>query len=120
MIFKVRVFLGLCVALFSLKADAIYIFAEGGGTVSPDLTGKNLIAGRTYTLIAKPTPGYTFDHWTVSDYYASVSSKLRFAVLNGLLYLEDGTNRVYAGPINADFTAHFLAKTIIPGSYIGI
>lgn len=117
---KVRAILGLCAVLFSLMAPAVEIYIEGGGTVSPDLTGKNLVAGRTYTVTAKPSPGYTFGHWNIDEYFASESPKLRVMILNGRFYVEDGTNYLYVGNFNTYIMAHFLPKAVIPGTYIGM
>jgi hypothetical protein len=128
--YKVRAIVGLCLVLFSLKALAITIITESGGlvsggTVSPDLTGKNLIANRIYTLTAKPRAGYTFDHWSVWDTYYETrheyySPKLSFTLLNGFVAIKDGTNYDFAGPINDYFTAYFVPKPIVPGTYISI
>jgi len=128
--YKVRAIVGLCVIFFSFKACAITIMTESGstvsgGTVSPDLTGKNLIEGRTYTLTAKPSAGYTFDHWTEYDSYWETrheycSPKVSFTLLDGVVYVKDGTNYDFAGPFDCYFTAHFVPKTIVPGTYIGV
>jgi hypothetical protein len=124
--YKVRAIVGLCLILVSLKARAINISIEDGGTVSPDLSRKHLIGGRTYTLTAKPRAGYRFDHWSVADFYYSDhrleydSPKLSVTLLNGLLYIKHGTNYDFAGSFETYFTAHFAAKAIVPGTYIGI
>jgi PKD repeat protein len=122
--YKVRAIVGLCLILFSLKAFAITIIIDGGGTVSPDLTGKNLIANRTYTLTAKPQAGHRFEYWTITDdygsYYEYDSPKLSFILLNGLLYVKNGTNYDFAAPFDSHITANMGPKAIIPGPYIGI
>lgn len=54
---KARWTIGFCALFLCTRTFAITITTEGGGAVSPDLTGKNLIAGRTYTLTAKARAG---------------------------------------------------------------
>jgi hypothetical protein len=118
MINKMRAFLGLCAVAFCSTAGAINISTEGLGTVSPDLTGKQLIGGTTYTLTAKPRAGYKFDRWISSDEFRS--PKLSITLLNGLLYVKNGTNYYYIGGSDSTITASFVSKTIVPGTYVGI
>ena len=42
------------------------VTTNGSGTVSPNLNGKNLKAGRSYTLIATAKTGNVFSNWTGS------------------------------------------------------
>jgi len=122
--YKVRAIIGLCIVLLGLKAGAINILIEGWGTVSPDLTGKSLIAGKTYTLTAKPRAGHRFDYWIITDdydnYHEYDSPKLSFTLLSGLLYVKNGTNYDFACPSDSHITAYMGPKAIIPGTYIGI
>lgn len=114
-----RAILGFCAVALNLNVHAITILTEGLGTVSPDLTGKNLIGGRTYTLTAKPHAGYAFDYWEVdADQYNS--QKLSITLLNGLLFVKDGTKDTLVGAFDSTITAHFGAKPIVPGTYVSI
>ncbi|HTD66651.1 MAG TPA: immunoglobulin domain-containing protein [Candidatus Limnocylindria bacterium] len=49
---------------------------EGNGTVTPNLDGKPLEIGRTFTLTAKPGRGSLFSHW--SGFESSTSPVLTF------------------------------------------
>ena len=44
----------------------VTVITNGGGTVSPNLNGKNLKAGRSYTLTAIAASGNVFSNWTGS------------------------------------------------------
>src|SRR6267142_7016013 len=113
MIFNVRAILGLCAIALTLNAGAINIFTDGLGTVSPDLTGKNLIGGRTYSLTAKPRDGYKFDRWTFQGSPDEFSSpRLSITFLDGILFVKNGTNYDSEGMSDSTVTANFVPKTI--------
>lgn len=121
MIFKVRAILGLSAVAFNFNAGAINISTEGLGMVSPDLTGKQLIGGRTYTLTARPRAGYKFDRWTFQGSPDEFSSpKLSMTLLDGILFVKSGTNYNSEGLSDSTVTANFVPKTIVPGTYVGI
>jgi hypothetical protein len=63
MMYKVRAIVGLFVVLASLSASGFEIYSDGGGTIAPDLYGKDLVEGRIYTITARPQPGFLFYVW---------------------------------------------------------
>jgi hypothetical protein len=56
---------------------------NGGGTVTPNLNGKLLGVGNSFTLIAKPAPGNIFAGWT-GDLESS-SPTLKFAMQSNMV-----------------------------------
>jgi uncharacterized repeat protein (TIGR02543 family) len=47
-------------------SGSITVIINGHGTVSPNLNGQNLQAGKSYTMQARPGAGYVFAGWTGS------------------------------------------------------
>src|ERR1041385_3461914 len=124
MTIKVLAIFGLGVVLFGLKACGINISMEGLGTITPDLNGRILVGERTYTITAKPRAGFTFGGWSVWDPYYGVDTEFHSPTLNitlvdGQLFVKRGTNYESAGSFDASFTARFLPKNIIPGTFRG-
>ena len=77
---------------------------RGPGTLRPDYNGSNLVVGKTYTMVARPEPGYVFTNWT--DGYATVlgdQSRLKFIM---------GTNSV--------LIANFIKRDSLASELTGI
>jgi uncharacterized delta-60 repeat protein len=87
----------------SFQTSPLDIIIVGNGTVKPDLDGKELEVGATYTLTAKPASGNLFSNWT-----GSVTSTL--AVLPFVMVS------------NAVLQANFVPSPFIPvkGVYNGL
>jgi len=81
----------------------INVDVDGQGTVSPNLDGVPLKAGKTYTVTAKPKPGYIFSGW--SGAISTNTPKLAFVPQDGM-----------------DLQAHFVPNPFIPvkGTYSGL
>ncbi len=56
----------------------------GRGTLSPNLNGKSLVVGRTYTMTALPGPGYAFSTWRGTG-LESHAPKLTFVMTKALV-----------------------------------
>jgi len=82
----------------------------GDGTVRPDLNGQQLQAGKSYTLTAKPAPGWVFAGW--SGAISASTPKFTFVFQDGMILQASFTpspfspaNGNYAGLYQEDHTA---------------
>ncbi len=48
----------------SFHTSPLDLSVEGNGSITPNLDGKQIEIGRTFTLTAKPAPGHLFSHWS--------------------------------------------------------
>jgi hypothetical protein len=64
-------------------ATPLAVTVVGNGTVSPDLDGRSLEVGKSYTLTAKPAPGHKFAGWTGG--ITSSQPRLTFTMQPGLV-----------------------------------
>ncbi len=77
------------------------------------------LGGKTYKLTAKPRAGCRFDYWSLNGYEYR-SPKLNLTILNGYVCIKGVTNLDIIGSFDSSFTAYFIPKAIVPGTYIGI
>lgn len=108
----------------SITSHQFAITQEGQGTISP-LLGSSIVAGRTYTLTAKPAAGQEFAGWTGS--IVSDSPKITFVAgsnivlharfvaspflpimgnYNGLFYEDSQINQYSSGSFSVTVSAH--------------
>ena len=64
-------------------ASTLTLQVNGDGKLSPDLSGKSLTVGNSYTITAIPAKGYVFSHWDGS--VSSTTPKLSFAMQENLV-----------------------------------
>ena len=83
--------------------NRLTVVINGAGSVSPDYNGQALLVGHTYTLTAKPNPGFSFAGWTGD--VPTNNPVLRFVMTNGLV-------------LQANFAANPFAPA--KGSYAGL
>ena len=90
-------------AIFRPDTNRLRVQISGLGSVSPNLTNASIFAGRSYSLVATPRPGYVFSHWDGD--VKSPSSVLKFVMRPGL-----------------ELTAHFVPNPFAPrkGVYTGL
>ena len=69
-------------ALTYVSMSMLVVQTNGLGTVAPNLNGKQLQVGQTYTVKAKPGPGQAFASW---NGVASQSSELTFVMQSNLV-----------------------------------
>lgn len=72
----------------------INVVIVGQGSVTPNLSGKTLVAGRTYTMTAVPSPGWLFANWTGS--VSANTPTLTFVMQNSMSV----TATFYPGPFH--------------------
>ena len=62
----------------------VTVTVVGGGTVSPNYNGQQLVIGQTYKLQAKPKSGFAFVGWTGSQ--VTDAEKITFVMAPGLAF----------------------------------
>jgi hypothetical protein len=87
----------------SVQKQALTVTTNGVGTVSPDLNGKILQLGNTYTVTAKPGAGNVLSNWTGS--LTSTAVKLTFVMVSNMV-------------LNATFATNMFVP--VQGTYNGL
>lgn len=78
---------------------------RGRGTIeSTNYNGKILVVGREYTMVAKPSAGWTFTNWT-DGYGLGVTNQPRFT---------------FVMKTNSAFIANFVKRSSLPGPLAGV
>ena len=77
------IFLFLCLAAATGfgQTAALTLQINGDGTISPFISGQQLVTGKSYSMTAKANGGFTFTGWTGSE--TSGKSKLTFVMAVG-------------------------------------
>jgi hypothetical protein len=108
--------------VISILSRQLALSQEGQGAISPPM-GSSIIAGRTYTLTAKPGPGQEFAGWTGSINSDSpiirfvansnivlhakfVPSPYILGTYNGLFSEDSGVNQNSSGSFSVTVSAH--------------
>lgn len=71
------------VAVQAITSGGLTVTIDGLGTITPNLTSAKIIAGRTYTLTAKPATGQEFAGWTGS--VVSDSARITFKATSNIV-----------------------------------
>jgi uncharacterized repeat protein (TIGR02543 family) len=73
------------------QTAAVTVQINGDGTVSPNYNGQQLVIGKSYTMTAKATDGFTFTGWTGSQ--PDGKSKLKFTMAANLVFTANFADR---------------------------
>src|SRR5262249_54571233 len=85
---------------------ALEVTISGNGTVSPNLNGKMLMVGKSYTMTARPSAGSVFVNWTGSS--SSSSPVLMFVMQSNLVFQANfAPKQSGPGTVNATFNGLF-------------
>ncbi|MBK8000003.1 MAG: matrixin family metalloprotease [Verrucomicrobia bacterium] len=69
-------------SLFRIVSNVVQLLSVGAGSVSPNLDGRGLEIGRSYTVTAIPSAGHVFSNWTGG--ITSSSARLTFLMESNL------------------------------------
>jgi hypothetical protein len=84
--------------------SSLVMIINGNGTITPNLNGQNLQAGKSYSMTAKPATGYVFANWTGS--VSANTPTLTFVLQPGMVLQANFVPNPFAR-INGTYTGLF-------------
>lgn len=74
------------VRFFYVLSDVLTVFVDGSGTIAPNLNGKALGLGKSYSMTARPGKGFKFLNWTGAGGVVTTAAKVTFVMESNLWF----------------------------------